>query len=134
MIRSIKGTRDLLPPETYLWQSVEETARSRGRPRRVLGSSRRALGSSPLAITARPLNEREHVAHFLHTRLRPDPVGSTSLRQLHADYPTWCREQAVDPLGEVALGKQLRSIVNAIGLKCETVDGDVLIHGARFGS
>ncbi len=28
LIHSIKGTRDLLPPETYLWQSVEEAVRS----------------------------------------------------------------------------------------------------------
>lgn len=27
-IRSVKGTRDLLPPETYLWQHVEDTARA----------------------------------------------------------------------------------------------------------
>ena len=26
-IKSVKGTRDLLPPETRLWSAVEETAR-----------------------------------------------------------------------------------------------------------
>jgi histidyl-tRNA synthetase len=28
LIRSVKGTRDLLPPSTSVWNFVEETARS----------------------------------------------------------------------------------------------------------
>jgi hypothetical protein len=101
------------------------------RPKRP-ASPRRALGSSPLAITARPVNEREHVSKFLLIALRPDPAATVSLRQLHQSYPAWCREQSVDPLAPAVLGQHLRSIVDAIGLKCERTDGDMLIRGAAL--
>jgi hypothetical protein len=101
------------------------------RPKRPT-SSRRALGSSPLAITARPVNEREHVSHFLRIVLRPDPVATASLRRLHESYPAWCLAQSIDPLAPAVLGQHLRSIVDAIGLECERKNGDVIIRGAAL--
>jgi hypothetical protein len=91
-----------------------------------------ALGSSPLAITARPVNEREHVSHFLRIALRPDPAATASLRRLHENYPVWCREQSIDPLPPAQLGQHLRSIVDAIGLECEQTEKDVIIRGAAL--
>jgi hypothetical protein len=37
-----------------------------------------------------------------------------------------------NPLAPEVLGQQLRSIIDAIGLECERVDGDVLIRGAAL--
>ena len=54
-IRSVKGTRDLLPPETTLWQRVEEEAR------RVFGSygfqEIRTPVLEPTALFARSVGE-----------------------------------------------------------------------------
>lgn len=71
-------------------------------------------------------------SHFLRISLRPDPAASISVRQLYKSYPVWCQAQSVDPLAPEALGQQLRSIIDAIGLECERVDGDVLIRGAAL--
>jgi hypothetical protein len=93
---------------------------------------RRSPHSSPLAITARPINEREHVSHFLRIAVRPDPKAEMTLRQLNDRYPGWCREQSVDPLPPAQLGQQLRSIIDAIGLECVPTGKDVIIRGAAL--
>jgi len=91
------------------------------------------LESAPLAITARTTYAREHVSHFLHTVLRPDPDATTRLRELLAAYPEWCRQQGVDQLEAVVLTHQLRTIIYALGLHYEPLaDRDVLIRGARL--
>jgi hypothetical protein len=98
------------------------------RPRR-----RPVLESAPLAIAAPAKHAREHVSHFVHTVLRPDPDATTSLRELLAVYPAWCSEQGVDVLEPEKLTHQLRSIIDAIGLHYEPpADGDVVIRGARL--
>ena len=119
------------PADPPRQNEILETFKS-ARPKRRRSSTRRALGSSPLAITARPVNEREHVSHFLRIALRPDPAATVSLRQLHKSYPAWCQAQSVDPLAPAVLGQHLRSIVDAIGLECERKNGDVIIRGAAL--
>jgi hypothetical protein len=106
---------------------IVEPARAAKPPR-----PRKTPHSSPLAIIARPINEREHVSHFLRIAVRPDPNAETSLRQLNDRYPGWCREQSVDPLPPAQLGQQLRSIIDAIGLECVPTGRDVIIRGAAL--
>jgi hypothetical protein len=94
---------------------------------------RPALESAPLSIAAPATHAREHVSHFLHTVLRPDPNAITLLRELLAAYPAWCSEQRVDELEPEELTHQLRSIIDGIGLHDEPpADGDVVIRGARL--
>ena len=51
------------------------------------------------------------------------------MRQLHAAYGAWARDQQLEPLTAVELGVQLRTLVDAIGLRCEPTDSDVVIRG-----
>jgi hypothetical protein len=89
--------------------------------------------SAPLAIAAPATYAREHVSHFVHTVLRPDPDATTSLRELLAAYPAWCSEHGVDELDPEVLTHQLRSIIDALGLHYEPpTSGDVVIRGARL--
>jgi hypothetical protein len=76
-----------------------------------------------------PLNKREHVSHFLRAVLKPDPSGQASLRSLHARYDDWCGDEKLPP---AELGKELRSIINALGLKCEQSGRDVVVYGAAI--
>jgi hypothetical protein len=128
--RSVEARVAMIAPVDPSRQTEVETFKP-ARAKRP-ASTRRALGSSPLVITARPINEREHVSHFLRIALRPDPAATASLRRLHESYPAWCRKQAVDPLPPAQLGQHLRSIIDAIGLKCERTNGDMLIRGAAL--
>ena len=76
---------------------------------------------------------REHVSQFLkHAVFRPDPNGAASLRELQHSYSGWCRSREVAALPPAEFGKQLRSIVDAIGLECEPTQGDIIIRGATI--
>jgi hypothetical protein len=88
--------------------------------------------SQAMTTVARPLNRREHVSQFLHAVIRPDESSGASLRALHGKYSEWCQHRAVDQLPTPALGQELRDIIDAIGLKCEPCDGDIIIRGASF--
>ena len=70
---------------------------------------------------------REHVARFLRSTLRPDPVGQTSLRALHRMYNEWSNGSG---LSAAELGKELRSVIDALELRCEQSGRDVIVHGA----
>ncbi len=74
------------------------------------------------------LSKREHVAAFLKAvGFQPDPTGRASLRGLHVKYNDWCQGEK---LPAADLGKELRSIMDALGLKCEQSGRDVIVHGA----
>ncbi len=78
-----------------------------------------------------PPDKREHVASFLRTVLRPEPTGRASLKKLYERYPEWCSEAERLPAAE--LGRELRDILDAIGLRCEPKGRDVIVHGAVIG-
>jgi hypothetical protein len=77
---------------------------------------------------------REHVSEFMMECVRPDPLGNASLRDLHARYLPWCATKSKEPLPSSVLGRELRTIIDAIGLDCESSHGDVVIHGATISS
>ncbi|OYW53031.1 MAG: hypothetical protein B7Y80_18920 [Hyphomicrobium sp. 32-62-53] len=81
-------------------------------------------------IVEPPLAKREHVARFLHAVLRPDPDGHASLRALHGRYGDWCPTPQRLPPAE--LGAELRAILEVLGLRCEKVANDVVVHGATI--
>ena len=82
----------------------------------------------------KPGDIREHVSEFMMEWVRPDPTGTASLRELHARYLPWCETRAREPLPTSVLGRELRSIVDAIGLTCEPAHDDVIVRGARISS
>jgi hypothetical protein len=82
----------------------------------------------------RKVEVREHVSAFLMECVRPDPNAAASLRELHARYLPWCRSRSKEPLPTKELGRELRSIIDAIGLECEPAGHDVIVRGARIGS
>ena len=89
--------------------------------------------SHRLTTLACPLNRREHVSQFLHAVIRPDEVSADfSLRALHGKYPDWCRTHAIEQLPPPALGREIRAVIDVIGLECEPRDGDVIIRGASL--
>lgn len=88
--------------------------------------------SQAVTTLPRPLNRREHVSQFLTAVIRPDESTGASLRALHSKYSEWCQARAVDQLPAPALGQELCDIIDAIGLKCEPRDGDVIIRGASL--
>ena len=92
-----------------------------GRPRLIDNST--SIEILPL----RPRNKREHVSLFLREVLKPDPSAQASLRSLHARYNDWCGDEKLPP---AELGKELRAIINALGLKCEQSGRDVVVYGA----
>jgi hypothetical protein len=70
---------------------------------------------------------RENVSRFLkQVGLRPDPEGEVSLKGLQRRYLDLCET----PLPPAEFGKQMRSIIDAIGLECVPVQGDMIIRGA----
>jgi hypothetical protein len=73
---------------------------------------------------------REHVARFLRSTLKPDPAGQTSLRVLHRMYDDWSDGRG---LSAAELGKELRSVIDALDLRCEQVGRDVIVYGAALG-
>ncbi len=75
---------------------------------------------------------REHVSEFMMEHIRPDPAGAASLRDLHARYLPWCAAKSREPLPSSALGRELRAIIDKIGLKREPAQGDVVIRGASL--
>ena len=91
-----------------------------------------AVASQAVATLPRPMNRREHVSQFLSAAIKPCEGGAASLRALHGKYPGWCQARAVDQLPASSLGQELRSVIDAIGLECEPIDGDVMIRGATF--
>ena len=76
-----------------------------------------------------PPNRREHVAHFLRSTLTPDPSGQTSLRALHRRYAEWCNGEG---LSAAELGRELRAIIDALGLECQEAGRDVIVYGAAI--
>lgn len=78
----------------------------------------------------RAITPREHVALFLHAVLRPDPTGATSLRRLHERYSAWCSASALEALPPDDLGRELRGVIEAIGLECKPKGRDVVVYGA----
>jgi hypothetical protein len=75
----------------------------------------------------------EHVSQFLKQAVfRPDPEGQASLKQLRSSYIGWCQSSKLPLLPPAEFGKQLRSIIDAIGLECEAKHGDMIIHGATI--
>jgi hypothetical protein len=100
-------------------------------PGKLRSSRPRLIGSSTgiEILPPRPRNKREHVALFLREVLKPDPSAQASLRSLHARYNDWCGDEKL-PAAE--LGKELRSIINALGLKCEQSGRDVVVYGAAI--
>lgn len=86
------------------------------------------------AAAPRAVMPREHVALFLHAVLRPDPAGATSLRRLHERYSAWCSASDVAALPPDDLGRELRGVIEAIGLECEPKGRDVVVYGATVAS
>jgi hypothetical protein len=75
---------------------------------------------------------REHVSEFMVEEVRPDPTGNVSLRELHRRYFSWCDARATSALLPGELGRELRAIIDVIGLTCEAAGDDVVVRGARL--
>jgi hypothetical protein len=74
-----------------------------------------------------PQDKREHASRFLRTVLRPEPTGQASLKKMYERYPQWCTD--APPLPAAELGRELRGIFDALGLRCEAKGRDVIVHG-----
>ena len=96
------------------------------RPSPVAAPSR---APKPVVSRSRHAN-REHVARFLRSTLKPDPVGQTSLRALHRMYNEWSNGNG---LSAAELGKELRLVIDALELRCEPNGRDVIVYGAAAG-
>ena len=92
----------------------------------LVGRKRKVPRPSPLRAIPPP-NRRDHVASFLRSAIRPDPEGQTSLRALHRRYCEWCDGEG---LSAIELGRELRAIIDALGLQCKEAGRDVIVHGA----
>ena len=89
----------------------------------------------PSSSSRTEMAQRFHVLdEFMMECVRPDPTGTASLRELHARYLPWCAAKSKEPLPSPTLGRELRAIIDAIGLKCESAQGDVVIRGATISS
>ena len=97
------------------------------RPERDAAAPDTAM-SLPLLQVLPPVDKREHAASFLRTVLRPEPTGQFSLKTLYERYPAWSSDGR--PLPAAELGRELRGIIDAIGLRCEAKGRDVIVHGA----
>ena len=87
-----------------------------------------APSRAPKSVVSRSRHaNREHVASFLRSTLKPDPVGQTSLRALHRMYNEWSNGSG---LSAAELGKELRSVIDALELRCEPSGRDVIVYGA----
>ncbi len=105
------------------------------------GAQRREVIVPPLTSTSPPrsrdivvsrVDTREHVSHFLRAALRPDPNAAASLRELHGRYVAWCETCSLAPLPPAELGRQLRAIVDTIGLEVEHQGRDAVVRGAAL--
>jgi hypothetical protein len=85
-------------------------------------------------LIAPPMSPREHVSRFLCAVLKRDPEGAASLRALQGRYLEWCRAGALDPLPAPELGREMRSLIDAVGLECEPNGRDVVIRGAALAA
>jgi hypothetical protein len=92
-----------------------------------------SAAENPRAIT-HAKSAREHVSEFMMEYVRPDPAGTASLRELHARYLPWCAAKAKHPLPLPTLGRELRKIIDAVGLTCEAEGADITIRGASLTS
>jgi hypothetical protein len=98
---------------------------------RPIAQPRRSQTKPMIALPAPRDGSLEHDSQFLkHTVFRPDPRGEASLKELQRRYVGWCQLREVPVLPPAEFGKQLRSIIDAIGLECEPKQGDMIIHGA----
>jgi hypothetical protein len=111
--------------------AVTPNAATADTPRKLRSGRPRLIGDSTSVeiLPPRPRNKREHVALFLRELLKPDPSAQASLRSLYARYNDWCGDEKL-PAAE--LGKELRTIINALGLKCEPSGRDVIVFGAAI--
>jgi hypothetical protein len=109
--------------------AVVANAQTEDTPRKLSAGRPRLIGSSTSIeiLPPRPRNKREHVSLFLREVLKPDPSAQASLRSLHARYNDWRGDEKLPP---AELGKELRAIINALGLKCEQSGRDVVVYGA----
>ena len=89
---------------------------------------RKAPKPTPLRAIPPP-SSRDHVASFLRSAIRPDPEGQISLRALHRRYSEWCEGEG---LSATELGRELRAIIDALGLECEEAGRDVMVYGAAI--
>ncbi|HRN87904.1 MAG TPA: hypothetical protein PK271_04820 [Hyphomicrobium sp.] len=141
VVRSVSPLSDRLGVTSWAWDLIMAGLRSLAvlggalaiglslNPRRDNREERIAMPES-FEVVPSPFNRREHVSQFLHTALRPDPGGRASLRALHGVYRDWCGgAQRLSP-GE--FGKELRAIIDALGLKCDVAGNDVVVHGAAI--
>jgi hypothetical protein len=109
------------------WRSGQTTAEAPAAP------VPRAIDAGPAVEILPPINKREHVSHFLRSVLRPDPEGRASLKRLHERYyGDWSGDARRLPPAE--LGKELRSIIDALGLQCERSGRDVIVRGAAINT
>lgn len=101
------------------------------RPHKLRHSRPRLIGTFKRMeiLPPRPRDKREHVSLFLREVLKPDPSAQASLRSLHARYNEWCADEKLPP---AELGKELRTIINALCLKCEQTGRDVVVFGAAI--
>ena len=108
------------------WRVDRNRAVIVARPSPVAAPSR---APKPALSRSRHAN-REHVARFLRSALKPDPVGQTSLRALHRMYNEWSDGSG---LSAAELGKELRLVIDALELRCEPNGRDVIVYGAAAG-
>ena len=82
------------------------------------------LVGEPVPAIAAPTG-RDHVAAFLRSTIAPSAAGEISLRQLQGRYLAWCVAEEVTPLRAAELGRELRDVIDALGLACQPGADDV---------
>lgn len=89
--------------------------------------------AEPLPAIAAP-TARDHVARFLRATIAPSVAGEVSLRQLQKTYMDWCADEKLAPLRAGEFGRELRDLVDALGLECVAGADDVQLRGATVRS
>jgi hypothetical protein len=75
---------------------------------------------------------RNHVARFLRLTVAPSAAGEISLRELQKLYVGWCQTEKLMPMRAADFGRELRDVVDALGLACVSTGDDIRVCGAEI--
>ncbi len=119
--QAIKGTRDLLPPETELWNGVEQTARE------VFGTfgfgEIRLPIFEPTELFARAVGGQTDVVSKEMYSFQDRPAGMPSSREIETDVGDYARKLAsMFRQGEIPQTRSNRMLVEALDLRLPDLD------------
>ncbi len=119
--QAIKGTRDLLPPETELWNGVEQTARE------VFGTfgfgEIRLPIFEPTELFARAVGGETDVVSKEMYSFQDRPAGMPSSREIETDVGDYARKLAsMFRQGEIPQTRSNRMLVEALDLRLPDLD------------